>query len=76
MQSVEPCAAQGPAGKGRLDIESDNADAWMPVSKQEADRPVSAAKIEDSVGGSRRRELRQQDGIHRMAEAFHALNNP
>jgi hypothetical protein len=76
MQSVEPCAAQGPAGQGRLDLKTDHAQRPMPMSQHERDRPVSAAQIEDPIGGSRCRELRQQDGIHRMAEAFHALNNP
>jgi hypothetical protein len=76
VQPVELCSAQGSAGQGRLHLKTDHAQQRMPISQQERDRPVSAAQIEDPIGGSRCRELRQQDGIHRMAEAFHALNNP
>jgi hypothetical protein len=76
VQPVELCSAQGPAGQSRLDLKTDHAQRPMPMCQQEGDRPVPAPEIEDPIGGSRRRELRQQEGIHRMAEAFHALNNP
>jgi hypothetical protein len=76
METVDLCPAPGSAGQGRLDLESDDPDTWMPVSEQETDRPVSAAEIEDSIARPRRGKGRQQERIHRMAKAVHTLDDP